>query len=387
MITTPEALQEVVERARAADVVALDTEFVWERTFYPRLGVVQVGLSSEEVYLIDTVALPDLLPLGALLADASVVKILHDAVQDLTILRRATGAAPLNVFDSQRASGLVGLGASISLQDLVAEATGITLPKGETRTDWCKRPLSEKQIAYAEDDVRHMPALHAWLLDKAQSAGRAGWIVEEMQRYDDPSLFADPDPRAQFERVKARGVGALSDAQRAVLREVTAWREDEARSSDKTRRSVLADDTLVEIARRLPERPPQLSKRMMGERERALYGEAIIEAVERGLAVPVDERPRGPRRRPDEERIAARVQVVHAGIAGRCMREGVDPRIIATKAEIRALLIAGNDRKDHDHSILSGWRRAFIGDDVLALMTGEASVGLGGHGDWPDFVV
>ena len=387
MITTPEALQEVVERARAADVVALDTEFVWERTFYPRLGVVQVGLSEKEVYLLDTVALNDLAPLGALLADSRVVKILHDAVQDLTILRRATGVAPLNVFDSQRASGLVRLGASISLRDLVAEVTGITLPKGETRTDWCKRPLSEKQIAYAEDDVRHMPNLYTWLLDKAQSAGRAGWIVEEMQRYDDPSLYATPDPRTQFERVKARGVGGLSDAQRAVLREVTAWREEEARSSDKTRRNVLADDALVEIAKRLPERPQQLSKRIMGDRERTLYGEAIIEAVERGLAVPANERPRSPRRRPDEERIAARVQVVHAGIAGRCMREGIDPRIISTKAEIRALIIAGNDRKDRDHLILTGWRRAFIGNDVLALLEGEASVGLGSHDDWPEFVV
>ena len=387
MIATPEALQEVVDRAHAADVVALDTEFVWERTYYPRLGVVQVGLSEEEVYLIDTVALADLEPLGALLADASVVKILHDAIQDLTILRRTTGAAPLNVFDSQRASGFIGFGAAISLQDLVAEATGITLPKGETRTDWCKRPLSDKQIAYAEDDVRHMPALYAWLLDKAQKAGRAGWMAEEMQRYDDSSLYAEPDPRAQFERVKARGVGALSDAQRAVLREVTAWREEEARSSDRTRRSVLADDALVEIARRLPERLQQLSTRVMGGRERGLYGEAIIEAVERGLAVPANERPRNPRRHLDEERIAARVQVVHAGMAGRCTRLGIDPRIVATKAEIRALVIAGDDILDHDHPILTGWRRACIGGDVLALLAGEASVGLGGHDDWPDLMV
>lgn len=387
MITTSEALQEVVERARAADVVALDTEFVWERTYYPRLGVVQVGLNEEEVYLIDAVALVDMEPLGALLADADVVKILHDAVQDLTILRRATGAAPLNIFDSQRASGFVGLGASISLQDLVGEATGITLAKGETRTNWCKRPLSEKQIAYAEDDVRHMPALYAWLLDKAGAAEREGWMEEEMRRYDDPLLYDEPDPRAQFERVKARGVGALSDAQRAVLRELAAWREEEARSSDRTRRTILADDALVEIAKRLPERTQQLSKRIMGERERALYGEAIIEAVERGLAVPAIERPRSPRRRPDEERITARVQVVHAGIAGRCTREGIDPRIVATRAEIRSLVVAGDDISDHDHPILSGWRRACIGNDVLALLAGEASVGLGGHGDWPDLMV
>lgn len=388
MIATPEALVEVVERARAADVVALDTEFVWERTYFPRLGVVQVGLNEDEVYLIDTVGLgDDLTPLGALLADAGVVKVLHDAVQDLTILKRATGASPVHVFDSQRASGFVGLGGTISLQDLVSESIGITLPKGQTRTDWCKRPLTDKQIAYAEDDVRHMPALHAWLLEKAQAAGRLGWMEEEMRRYDEPSLYAEPDPRTQFERVKARGIGALSATQRAVLRELAAWREEEARASDMTRRAVLSDDALAEIAKRLPQRPQQLPKRLVGDRERALYGEAVIEAVERGLAVPEDERPRRPRPRPDEERIAARVQVVHAGMSGRCARLGIDPRIISTKAEIRALVVAGNDISDRDHPILTGWRRACIGEDVMALLSGAASVSLGDQNDWPDLTV
>src|SRR5690606_18384671 len=150
MIETRDALQALVDRARTAEAVALDTEFVWERTYYPQLGVVQLGLGGDDVHLLDAAAL-DLAPLGALLTDAAVVKVLHDAVQDLTILRRATGASAVNVFDTQRAAGFVGLTSTLSLQDLFAEAVGVKLPKGATRSNWLKRPLSDEQTAYAED--------------------------------------------------------------------------------------------------------------------------------------------------------------------------------------------------------------------------------------------
>ncbi len=384
MVETKKALEALVERARAADVVAIDTEFVWERTYYPRLGLIQVGLGDDDVQLIDTVTLTDVTPLGALLADSGVVKIVHDAIQDLTILRRATGAAALNVYDSQRASGFVGLSGTISLQDLVTEAVGVTLRKGETRTDWCKRPLSEKQIDYATDDVRYMPAIHAWLSEKAAAKGRAAWVAEEMRVLDDALLYDEPDPRVQFERVKARGVGGLSDTQRAVLRELTAWREETARSSDRTRRGVLSDDALVEIARRLPANIQQLSKRTVTDREREMYGAAIVGAVQVGLVVPPRERPRRPAQNPHEERISARVQVVLAAIAGRCARQGIDPRLVATKAEIHDVVASNSKMQDFASPILSGWRRTFIGNDILALLAGKAAVALGGHDDWPD---
>lgn len=387
MIATPEALEEIVGRARAQNAVALDTEFVWERTYFPNLGVVQIGWSEQDVHLLDTVALTDLTPVGLLLADPNVVKILHDAVQDLTILRRATGAAPVNVFDTQRASGFVGLGATISLQDLASEVTGVSLQKGETRTNWCQRPLSSDQIAYAEDDVRYMPAIFAQLQERARQSSREGWVIEEMLLLDDPTLYEEPDPYVQFERVRARGANGLSGAQRSVLRELAAWRETEAREANRTRRNVLPDEGLVEIARRLPDRPQQLPKKGLGERERRQYGEELLAAVRRGLAVPKDERPRQQGRNPDEDRISAVVQIVQAAIAGRCTKTGIDPRIVSTKAEIRDLVVAFADGDTSRLPVLSGWRSELVGNDVAALLNGKATVGLGGANEWPDLLL
>ena len=177
-------LADVVARARAAGVAALDTEFVWERTYFPRLGLVQLawpeGRGDVEVALLDAPALGDLAPLAELLADQAVEKVLHDAGQDLIILRRATGADPRRVFDTQRAAGFVGLSGSLSLQDLLRETVGVEIAKGEQRTDWLRRPLSPAQLAYAESDVRHLPEVRRRLMDSAQLRGRAAWVTEEI---------------------------------------------------------------------------------------------------------------------------------------------------------------------------------------------------------------
>jgi len=144
MITTKEQLAKLVSRARKTDAIALDTEFVWERTYYPQLGLIQVALSDEDCHLIDPCALTDLSPLGDLLSDRSVVKILHDAPQDLFILSRATGAAPQNIFDTRLAAGFANLPATLSLGSLIKNILDIDLPKTETRTNWLQRPLTDQ---------------------------------------------------------------------------------------------------------------------------------------------------------------------------------------------------------------------------------------------------
>ena len=257
MIDSPEALEALVERALQADCVALDTEFVWERTYYPRLGVVQVGFARDDSALIDAVALTDLSPLGRLLAAAEVVKVLHDAPQDLTILRRATGAYPRNIFDTRRAAGFVGLSATISLGDLLRETLGVSLTKTEARTDWLRRPLSPGQQAYAHDDVRFMPEARAELLTRARQRRREAWLNEELAAYDDPALYDERDPHEQYLRIG--GAGRLSPPQRAVLRELTAWREEEARRRDRPRSHIIPDKALTALARRLPRTQAHLS--------------------------------------------------------------------------------------------------------------------------------
>ncbi|NNF56658.1 MAG: ribonuclease D [Rhodothermaceae bacterium] len=384
MVDTAEALTTLIARACEAEAVALDTEFVWERTYYPRLGVIQLGLGEDDVHLLDAPALDDLTPLGTLLADPSVVKVLHDAVQDLTILRRATGALPQNIFDTQRAAGFIGLSSTISLQDLFIEMVGITLPKGATRTNWLQRPLSDTQRDYAEDDVRYLLTARQRLLDRAVERDRTAWIEEEMQRYAGPAQYADPDPREQGARVKGRGLGRLSPSQRAVLRELAAWREEEAQQRDVPRRRVLEDEALIEIAQRRPDRPERIEGKGIRNRERERFGRALVEAVRRGLSVPPEERPARAAKHPDEDRITARTLVLQAFVAGRCAREELDAGLIATRADLKALTEDGPEATQH--AVLQGWRRTFIGEDLLALLRGEGAVSLDGPKGWPQLV-
>jgi ribonuclease D len=221
LITSAGALQSLVDRARRVDHVALDTEFVWERTYYPRLGLIQLGFGRNEVHLVDAPAV-DLKPLGELLADSAVIKILHDAEQDLAILSRHTGAEPANIFDTQLAAGFVGLTATISLQALVVALTGIQLTKGATRSDWLQRPLSGEQVEYAREDVRYLPAVYEALIRRLEERGRLEWALEEMQHYERLELYAEEDPRERYRATKGRAKRGFGGRDYAVLQELAA---------------------------------------------------------------------------------------------------------------------------------------------------------------------
>ncbi|MEM1043090.1 MAG: ribonuclease D [Bacteroidota bacterium] len=380
MIDTPQQLADLIARARAADRVALDTEFVWERTYYPRLGLVQLGLSRDETFLIDAAAL-DLRPIGALLADASVVKILHDAQQDLTILHRAAGSddgfAPKNVFDSRVAAGFVGLTATTSLQALIEETVGVHLPKGESRSDWLRRPLSSAQMEYARDDVRYLPDAYDALWDHIRERDRTAWVEEEMQLYDDPALYAEEDPWAHYHRIKGRGKRGFSGRDYAVLRELGAWREQEARYRDRPRRHIVPDEVLVTLAQRKPTDPGALrSVRGLSDNARRSYGDALVETVERGLAVPKGDRPRPPQGRRSDDAEQARLDLALALVKGQSLGHDVDPALVANRASVERLVAAGAEAKPDEHALLQGWRRTLAGEALLDLLRGESAVGV-----------
>ena len=389
MIDTLDALAALVDRARACDAVALDTEFVWERTYYPALGVVQLGLGGDDVHLIDAPAIGELTPLGDLLADGTVTKALHDATQDLQILVRAAGGpsalpggVPRAVFDTQRVAGFVGLGASISLMDLTEWATGTRLDKGETRTNWLQRPLTPKQIRYAEDDVRTLLDAVGKLRAEVAALDREDWVADEMLRYEDPALYAEPDPMDAVGRLKARGIGALHAQARTVLRHVAAWREREAQRLDRTRRMVLPDEALVAVAHHAPASPDDLRHLRFTDKQVARYADGVLEAVVQGKRA--DPEPRERRGRPtgEDDRRAAVLLLAQALVAGRCQRQRLDSVLVATKSELRDLV------RDHAEgtlaapAVLGGWRGAFLGDDLLRLLDGALGVGVGDDG-WP----
>ena len=364
-----EHLTNFVDRATGHGVVAVDTELFWERTYYPRLAIVQLAVSDEDCCLVDVPALPDLSPLGSLLADTEVVKILHDAPQDLSILRRATGSAPRNIFDTRNVAGLAGLTSTISLRDLLAELMGVELAKTETRTDWFRRPLSGAQLSYAVDDVRFLHAARLALLAKVAERGVEAWLTEELAQLDDPSLYEERDPRQQLERIK--GSGRLTSRELAVLRELAAWRELEARSLDRPRGRVVPDKLLLDLARRRPTTQEALrSVRDIKNGQLRRFGDGILEAVGTGLAVPDEEcPPRAPRSRYDEtaeRRSAAAIQLLEQRSAAR----GIDHALVATRSEVRSLVRDGERADQRRHRVLRGWRRDFVGAELLALAAG-----------------
>ena len=361
MIDNPKALAELVERSLTKTCVALDTEFVWNRTYYPKLGVIQLALAGDDCHLIDTVAITDLSPLRQVLEDPEIELILHDAQQDLTILRQATGAFPRNVFDTRCAAGLANMSSTTSLAELLELTIGVLLDKTETRTDWVRRPLSEEQLAYAIEDVCHMHEVRDVLRARIEKISRSTWLAEELAVYDDPTLYEQRDPREQFERVK--GIGRTSSRERAVLRELTAWREEEARRRDRPRSHVLADETLIYLARRQPQSLQDLDKIRGLNRHRD--GARIIEEIRRGLAVPDDACPRRPpRRRFDEEFIERKLAESMQHLRQQSDKAQIDAPFVAARAEVRKLVLNAAEATPENHRLLRGWRRELVGSEL-----------------------
>ena len=380
LIDTREALAEYCDRARTAEAVAVDTEFVWERTYYPALGLVQLGLGGEDIALVDTVELGDLDPLRDLLEDGAVVKVLHDAAQDLQILARATGATPTNVFDTQRVAGLVGLTGTASLLDLVDWATGVRLDKGETRSNWVNRPLRDAQLHYAANDVRYLLDVYHKLRAEVDRLGRGEWVEQEMDMFEDAELYAEADPMDAVDRVKAKGIGRFSGRQRVVLRHVSAWREREARALDRTRRMVLPDEALAAIADYGPNDEADLAHIRLSDKQIRRFGEGILQAVVAGKADEPEPVQRRGRPGPEDMRLAARLLVAQGFVAGRCEREGVDSVLVATKSVLTDLVEAGPEAVVE---AMPGWRYEFVGRDLEALLRGDLAVGLDGPDGWP----
>jgi ribonuclease D len=246
MITTAKDLEALMARAHKTDAVALDTEFVWERTYYPRLGLIQLALSDEECFLIDPIALEDLSPLGKLLADPEVVKIFHDAPQDLAILRAATKHDPQNIFDSRLAAGFAALGSTLSLAALIERLLEIKLTKSETRTNWLKRPLDSKQTEYALDDVRYLRAVRVLILARILPETKK-WLDEEIQLLNEPKNYLGINDSERYTRIK--GAGSLDGKSLAILQELAIWREAEAKKKDKPRGHIIKDPVMIAIAR------------------------------------------------------------------------------------------------------------------------------------------
>lgn len=374
MIADSAGLEEACRAAKKAGAVGIDTEFVWNRTFYPSLGVVQVGYPDGEAVLIDAPQIEDWAPFAELMQDAGIIKILHDAQQDLTILQRACGAFPKNIFDTQRSAGFIGKASTISLRDVLKQLLKVRLDKTETQSDWLARPLSEAQVRYAEDDVRNSVCLMERILEKADALGRREWIADEMRYYEIESLYHEMDPDTVMPRV--RGSGALTHQQRNILRSLGSWREKAARRRNLPRNFILSDDALVSLTKSTPASKSDL-KPIKGLSERTLERnrDRIWKAIERGISGDLPELLNGANQgsSPDEG-YEARVDFALAFIKGICMNAVIDPALVGNRAEITALVVDAKNPDAAAHRLLRGWRAEFCGKALLELLQGRGSL-------------
>ena len=373
LITDRTQSQRVIEAARAEGRMGLDTEFMRERTYAPRLCLVQIAV-GDETFLIDPLEDVDLPGIAGLVADPNVEVLLHAAKQDLEIFYVSYGAKPVTVFDVQLAAGFAGLGASLPYGRLVEETTGNRLEKGESYTDWCRRPLTEAQLSYAADDVRYLAQVADVLLDRLREQGRESWAREEMQiALEDETSYAT-DPAQAWRKVSGRG--NLSSRQMSVLVELARWREETAARRDIPRGWVMKDVALIELARRRPKDKGQVvAIRGINEKDAARLAPEIIQAVERGMDAPeMDQPPAPPRAAQARARMLS--GLADALVRARCQHAGIAPELVATRGELEAIildLVTGEADPSH-HRLLRGWRRELAGQGVLDLAEGRIAV-------------
>ncbi len=367
-IVDTSALDALCRRLRQTPFVTIDTEFIREKTFWPRLCLVQLA-GPDEAVVVDTVAVGlDLQPLFDLLADRSVLKVFHAARQDLEIFYHLTGTLPAPVFDTQVAAMVCGFGDQVGYDRLVSKLAGERIDKGPRFTDWSLRPLTEKQIRYALADVTHLRVIHEKLQRKLERNGRVSWLQEEMDILTAPGTYRS-EPEDAWKRFKLRG----SDPRYlALIRELSAWREREAQARDIPRNRMLRDEAITEIAASRPRDVETLSRTRALPRSVAKgnIGAAILEAVERAMSLPPSELPR-PEPKPDLPRgLGPIIDLLRVLLKMRCDESGVAPKLVASSADLER--IAADD--EAPVRALHGWRRELFGEDALALKHGQIAL-------------
>ncbi|MBU1233154.1 MAG: ribonuclease D [Proteobacteria bacterium] len=359
MIDNVEDLQALVERARKTNAVALDTEFVWERTYYPRLGLIQLALSNEECFLIDPCALDDLSPLGELLADPAVVKIFHDAPQDIAILRNATGVDPKNIFDTRLAAGFAGLSSTLSLGALIELLLDIKLEKTETRTDWLNRPLHTRQKEYAMDDVRYLRAIRVLLLARIMPE-TVKWLEEELQKLNDPKNYIGVSDLSRYRKI--RGASKLNRPSLAILQELASWREEEARKRNRPRGHIVRDSVLLCIARQqLRDKSAIQECGDISSRCVNAYGDILIQLVNKGLSRPEKDCPSLLQNIKLNKKEKTALTKLHDFIILKSDIHGIDPALVGNKSELKELVKLSSFPAAQIKQ-KSGWRRHFLAE-------------------------
>ncbi len=366
-IDTQDGLLELVARLRESKFVALDTEFMRERTYFARLCLIQLA-TDDVAAIVDPLAIDDLSPLADVLFDENVLKLMHAGQQDMEIFYFMFERVPRPIFDTQVAATLAGFPQQVGYGALVSDVLGVTLDKSDTYTDWAKRPLSKTQIEYALNDVRYLPPVYRELQTTLAEKQRLDWLRPDFERLEAADTYRVV-PEETWRRLKR--LKSLDRRQLGVLQHVTAWREREAQRRDVPRKWVVGDESLVEIARRAPKTRDDLNAlRGVGDKLAKSAYQAVLAAVRAGLDMDKVDLPlleRGTRLRND---IEGAVDLMASLVRVRAKEHGVAVPLLASRRDLERLAAGERD----GNALLEGWRRGIVGDELLELLAGRLAL-------------
>ena len=355
-------LKAFCERATSSKILAVDTEFLREKTYYPKLCLIQIA-TYEESACVDPLAIDDLSPLRDLLVDKRITKVFHACTQDLEVILHAMGVVAAPVFDTQLAAAFLGLRQQVGYGMLVEHYTGVRLPKADSLTDWSRRPLDAEQLAYAEDDVRYLPGIYDAMMTQLVAKNRLGWLTPEMEELSDRSHFERLPEQAYLHLKRS---SSLTRRQLAVAREVCAWRERRAAERDIPRKWLVSDEILVEVCKRCPKTMDRLRRIRGTEQISDREADGLLRAVRKGLAIGPADLPAQKRRERSSAEAEGAIDLMYALLRIISERSGIAPQLIATREDL-VDLAAGRE----GCRLQSGWRYELAGSRLMRLLSGE----------------
>ncbi|MDD4915086.1 MAG: ribonuclease D [Methylococcales bacterium] len=362
-INSPEQLPALCQQISEQPWIALDTEFLREKTYYPKFCLLQIA-TPEWVACVDPLAISDLTSLFEAIYNPAIVKVLHACRQDLEIFYQITGKIPSPVFDTQIAAPLLGFQENPGYAMLVSSFLNINLNKAHTRTDWSERPLSEDQIQYAADDVIYLCKIYRLMCAQLEKLGRLDWLNSDFELLYDPELYQLSPENAWL---KIRGKNKLTGKQLSIMQALTEWRERTAQQENKPRSWLLQDELLLELAKLQPVTLAELARiRNINERTVNRYGKVLCELVESSRQrppKPLNEKDRPAKKTQQHEAV---LDVLSSVVRIRAEENSLNPIILATRKDLEALLFG-----EEDSLLLQGWRYKMAGQELQGLLQGE----------------
>lgn len=372
-ITDSNQLNAFIGRAMNSDVLAIDTEFLREKTFHARLCLLQMATRDEDV-IVDPFEVTDLTPLIPLMQNPNVMKLFHAGRQDVGILYRELGIMPRPVFDTQIAAALLGFTQQVGYAALVHAECGVQLKKGDSYTDWSRRPLADSQISYAAEDVIYLPKVYSKMKRRLEDMGRLHWLDHDFHELVNPDKY-DTKPRERYLRLKR--VNQLSRKQLSAAREFAAWREERAESANIPRKWVVTDEQIVESCKRETRSVDQLFMvRGMRDKLNTADARTVVKLIIKGLDSPQEEWPVTSRKSHNEANVDTVVDLMCALVRYRAKENEIAFQTLASHDQLVAIA------RGHtaDVPLLKGWRREIVGAELLDLVNGKIMLSVGGVG-------